>query len=443
MVDEDTGEVVPMLECGNDTSLAYVIESGNKSIVSIAQLYFENEVLKAKFQIFDGLGSPEWRLTLLLFLSWFIIWAILVKGVQATGKVSYFTALFPYVVMLIMLIRGVTLPNAWQGIKYFIVPEWSRMLEVEVWYQAVQQCFFSLTTGFGVLTMFGSYNPFRHNVHRDAMIISGMDTFTSLLAGVTIFSVLGNLAGELDVDISVVALGGPGLPFISFAQGLSTFPAPQFFSVMFYLMFLTLGLGTGVAMGGTLVTVILDQWPKVPRWMATTGVCFGMFLTGLVYVTPGGFFILDLVDRFGANFVIYVLAIIEVSAVAYVYGINSFLKDLSFMLGFPIGIYWKFTWGFCIPFGMTGILVYVFYTNERWTYNGLPYPDIGIAAGWILSGLSLSVFPICAAHAIYTRKAKGFIAKFKEAYRATPEWGPSNPTVRKEWVEFKNKNKNK
>ncbi|CAG7826189.1 unnamed protein product, partial [Allacma fusca] len=302
--------------------------------------------------------------------------------------------------------------------------EWSRMLEVEVWYQAVQQCFFSLTTGFGVLTMFGSYNPFRHNVHRDAMIISGMDTFTSLLAGVTIFSVLGNLAGELDVDISVVALGGPGLPFISFAQGLSTFPAPQFFSVMFYLMFLTLGLGTGVAMGGTLVTVILDQWPKVPRWMATTGVCFGMFLTGLVYVTPGGFFILDLVDRFGANFVIYVLAIIEVSAVAYVYGINSFLKDLSFMLGFPIGIYWKFTWGFCIPFGMTGILVYVFYTNERWTYNGLPYPDIGIAAGWILSGLSLSVFPICAAHAIYTRKAKGFIAKFKEAYRATPEWGP-------------------
>jgi solute carrier family 6 amino acid transporter-like protein 5/7/9/14 len=166
-----------------------------------------------------------------------------------------------------------------------------------------------------------------------------------------------------------------------------------------------------------------------------------MFCSGLIYITPGGFFILDLVDHFGANFVIYVLAIIEVSAVAYVYGIGKFLKDLEFMLGFPVGIYWRFTWGLCIPVGMTGILVYVFSNEKRWTYNGLDYPDVAIACGWALAGLSLSVFPICAIHTIYTRKASGLKEKFQAAYRPSPRWGPRNPKFRREWVAFHKKNK--
>jgi solute carrier family 6 amino acid transporter-like protein 5/7/9/14 len=58
---------------------------------------------------------------------------------------------------------------------------------------------------------------------RDALIISLMDTFTSLLAGFTIFAILGSLANELDVDISVVAKSGPGLAFISYPDAISKF----------------------------------------------------------------------------------------------------------------------------------------------------------------------------------------------------------------------------
>jgi solute carrier family 6 amino acid transporter-like protein 5/7/9/14 len=50
-----------------------------------------------------------------------------------------------------------------------------------------------------------------------------MDTFTSLLAGVTVFAILGNLASELDVDISEVAKSGPGLVFVSYADAISKF----------------------------------------------------------------------------------------------------------------------------------------------------------------------------------------------------------------------------
>ena len=74
------------------------------------------------------------------------------------------------------------------------------------------QVFFSLSVCFGNIIMYSSYNSFRHNVYRDANIVTTLDTFTSLLAGCCIFGILGHLAHELGVeDVSSVVKGGSGL----------------------------------------------------------------------------------------------------------------------------------------------------------------------------------------------------------------------------------------
>jgi len=114
----------------------------------------------------DGIGSPDWRLLLCLLFSWLFIFVTLVRGVRSSGKVAYFTAIFPYIVLLILLVRGVTLEGAGTGIKYFFEPQWDKLYDVKVWYEAVAQCFFSLNTGFGSIMMFSSYNPFKHNIYR-------------------------------------------------------------------------------------------------------------------------------------------------------------------------------------------------------------------------------------------------------------------------------------
>ncbi|CAG7718759.1 unnamed protein product, partial [Allacma fusca] len=318
--------------------------------------------------------------------------------------------MFPYIVLLIMFIRGVTLPNAWIGIKYFIVPKWEDIAGPKVWFEAVGQCFFSLGTAFGPLFMFGSYNRFKHNVYRDAWIVSGLDTFTSLFAGFTVFAVLGNLAGELEVEVEDVARAGAGLTFISFAQGLGTFTVvPQLFSVLFYLMLLTLGIGTGVSFTGAIVTVICDEFPRLPRWQVVTGVCVVGFSVGLIYVTPGGPFMLDLVDHFGGNFVLYIMATLEVIAVAWVYGLNKFCKDMEFMLGIKLGWYWKICWGFAAPGGLTVMLVYILATEERKTLNGLAIPDWAIVFGWMVAAVAFAVVPLIAIKSVVQSKASGIL----------------------------------
>jgi len=114
-----------------------------------------------------------------------------------------------------------------------------------------------------------------------------MDTFTSLLAGVTIFAILGNLAHESGKDITKVVQGGTGLAFISYPEAIAKFDVvPQLFAVLFFLMLFTLGIGSAVSLTGCVITVVCDAFPTWKRWSVTLVICSVGFLLGLVYVTP-------------------------------------------------------------------------------------------------------------------------------------------------------------
>lgn len=75
---------------------------------------------------------PDWKLTICLFISWASIVLMLLKGVKTSGKAAYFLAIFPYVVMLVLLIRAVTLPGAANGILFFVKPNWGELLNPKV-----------------------------------------------------------------------------------------------------------------------------------------------------------------------------------------------------------------------------------------------------------------------------------------------------------------------
>ncbi|EDS33814.1 amino acid transporter Ag_AAT8 [Culex quinquefasciatus] len=264
--------------------------AGNGTVgrMSSSELYYKRVVLKELDNIDDGIGLPDWQLTLFLCLSWSIVLLVLIRGVKSAGKASYFLALFPYLVITILLVRACTLPGAINGIIYFLKPQWDKILDPKVWYAAVTQCFFSLSICFGNIIMYSSYNKFRHNVHRDATIVTTIDTFTSLLAGCTIFGILGHLAHVVGSDdVGSVVKPGAGLAFISYPEAIAKFDVvPQAFSVLFFLMLFVLGIGSNVAMTSCVMTVIRDQFPKVKNWQAATVIAICGVALGCIYVTP-------------------------------------------------------------------------------------------------------------------------------------------------------------
>jgi solute carrier family 6 amino acid transporter-like protein 5/7/9/14 len=102
------------------------------------------------------------------------------------------------------LFKALTLPGSYDGIVFLFTPDWHELLTIKVWYSALKQLFFSLGISAGMIVNYAAYNPFDHDIYRDGIILSCTDTFTSILAGVTIFSVLGNLAKTSGVHVKEV-----------------------------------------------------------------------------------------------------------------------------------------------------------------------------------------------------------------------------------------------
>ncbi|XP_055703632.1 sodium-dependent nutrient amino acid transporter 1-like isoform X2 [Phlebotomus papatasi] len=411
----------------------------DSGLTTSSQFYFLNEVLKEKSSIEDGIGLPDPYLTMCLAFSWLVVMLILIKGVKSSGKAAYFLALFPYVVLGILLIRSSTLPGAMNGIIYFIKPQWDQLLNPQVWYAAVTQVFFSLSVCFGNVIMYASFNKFDHNIYRDANIVTTLDTFTSLLAGFTIFGILGHLAHEIGTDdVSTVVVSGAGLAFISYPDAIAKFDfLPQMFSVLFFFMLFVLGIGSNVAMSSNICTVIRDQFPKVKNWQVSMAVSIIGLALGSVYVTPGGQFILELVDYFGASNIVYVLAIGELIALHYVYGMGRFCRDIEFMIGKRPGMYWRLTWGFITPLLLLTIFIYTLAIYSPLTYRGQNYPDSAYACGWTLAAFGVFQLPIWAAVAVIRQSGKTWREKFVGAFKPRPDWGPVVPSIAEKYRKFR------
>ena len=95
-------------------------------------MVFRNFLLE-KTPTMDEFGGFNWKLVAALFISWLITGACLIKGVKTSGKVVYVTATAPYIILVILLIRGVTLPGMEIGLKYYMFEaNYTKLLTPEV-----------------------------------------------------------------------------------------------------------------------------------------------------------------------------------------------------------------------------------------------------------------------------------------------------------------------
>lgn len=136
--------------------------------------------------------------------------------------------------------------------------------------------------------MYASYNKFTYNIYRDVNIVTGLDTFTSIMSGTIVFGILGHLAQVTGVnDIEHVLKDGASLAFISYPDAIAKLDwYPQIFAVIFFLMLLTLGIGSNVGISSCILTAIRDQFPNLKAWKVSISIGVISCCISLVYVTP-------------------------------------------------------------------------------------------------------------------------------------------------------------
>lgn len=382
----------------------------------------------------DGLydiGDVSIRNLICLLFAWIFIFFCLMKGVKSSGKVVYFTATFPYIVLLMLLIRGVTLEGYYDGILFYIIPKWEEISKPKVWGDAATQIFYSLGVAFGGLLTMASYNKFKNNTLRDALLVSLINCSTSVFAGFAIFSLLGHMAFITNRLVEEVADSGPGLAFVAYPEGIAKLaePWPPIVAFLFFFMIFTLGLDSQFAMMETVISGLSDVFPyylRKHKTLFTFVTCMIGFLLGIPQVCKGGIYVLTLMDWYSGSYNLMIVSLCELVAVCYVYGVNNFRRDIEMMLGgFPkvFWVYWYVTWCFITPVAIVFIVIMsgityapAYYTKYEGVYT---FPDFAEGLGWLMvvSPLALIVGGMIVQSIRY-----GGVAK---ALKVQPDWGPA------------------
>ncbi|XP_034256054.1 sodium-dependent serotonin transporter isoform X2 [Thrips palmi] len=362
---------------------------------SPAKEFFERSVLEQHLSDgLDRMGPIKWSLALCVFGVFVLVYFSLWKGVRSTGKAVWVTALAPYVVLFILLARGVTLPGADVGIRYYLTPQWEKLKESKVWIDAASQIFFSLGPGFGTLLALASYNKFNNNCYRDAILTSSINCLTSFLAGFVIFSVLGYMAHMQNKSVAEVGLDGPGLVFIVYPEAIATMTGSVFWSIIFFLMLITLGLDSTFGGLEAMITALCDEYPRLlgrHREIFVAVVLVLVYLCSLPTCTYGGVFLVNLLNEYGPGKSILFVVFVEAAGVCWFYGVDRFSRDIEKMLGFRPGIFWRCCWTFISPVFLLVIFICSLLGD---TDDANKYPPWAISVGWVLTASSLLCIPV-------------------------------------------------
>ncbi|XP_026324527.1 sodium- and chloride-dependent glycine transporter 1-like [Hyposmocoma kahamanoa] len=420
---------LPWQTCGNSWNTEKCTEitgnssifNSNGSITTPEDEFFHIRLLNMSEGI-SHIGGIVWPVFFCNVICWILVYLCICNGVKSVGKIVYFTVLFPYFVLCVLLVRGLTLQGAWQGILFYILPDWGSLAKPKVWADAATQIFYSLGPGWGGLVSMASFNRFHYNNLKSSIIIPLVNSGTSIWAGFVVFSVLGFAAERAGVPVGQVATAGPGLAFVTYPAAVAMMPAPNFWAITFFVMLFFLGIDTMFVTIEAVIAGILDEFPKLrvrKRWI-TLLTCVVLFLLSIICNTEGGLHVLGLLDAHVAIACVPLVCLLELVGAVYTYGAKKLSADIEFMTGHPLKPFWLILWRYILPVILIVITIYTLREASGF-------------AGWCVALASVICIPIHIIRLIYQTKGP-LLKRIRSNCQPHKDWGPTDPEIRQRWI---------
>lgn len=160
-----------------------------------------------------------------------------------------------FVILLALCVRSVTLDGAAEGIAFYLIPDFGRMMEAgiaEVVFAAMGQAFFTLSLGIGAMSIFGSYISKDRSLTGEALSICALDTTVALLAGLAIIPAC--FAFNIDPG------QGPGLVFVTLPNIFNQMVGGQLWGTLFFVFMSFAALSTVIAVFENIISFAMDLW---------------------------------------------------------------------------------------------------------------------------------------------------------------------------------------
>lgn len=359
--------------------------------------------------IIKGAKIP-WPMVGAMIAAWGAIYFCIRKGASSVGKVVKYTVFLPVILLLIMAVKGCTMPGAGEGLSRFFVPQMSAFSDPTLWIDAIGQVFYSLSIMMAIMFAYGSYLDEKSNVATDCIIIALSDAAVSVLSGIVMFSTMGGV-GMLDNITS----SGIATAFIVYPQAIVNLTSVAWvnvaFGMIFYLMLATLAIDSAFSIVEGVSASISDKFKINPR-KATLVICIVAGLISIVYATQSGLAWLDIVDNWTNQYNLIIIGILECIAIGWFFKTDKVLTQInrnSKKFRMP-GWWFKSSVKVIAPVLLFGLFCWNIYTliKQGGRYNSDYAFWAEVLAGWVVSALVFMAGPIIKL-IIHFKKKKGFV----------------------------------
>lgn len=272
--------------------------------------------------------NPFWSLGFhFLFLSFcvMVLYSGVRNGIERGNKIMMPCLLG---VLIFLVIKGLTLPNAFEGVRYLLSPDWSELTPVAI-ITALGQAFFTLSLGQGTMVTYGSYLGTQGNIVKSGFFVVIMDTVVALLAAVAVFSIV--------FAAGVEPASGPGLIFHTLPMIFSQVSGGYLLAIMFFFLVLLAAITSEISAMEPTIAYLIDAkgWKRHSAVM----ICgLGVFILGIPSAlsysilkdhTIFGWNFFDAVSFFCSSVLIPLGGFFAVVLVGWVWGIDNALAQLK------------------------------------------------------------------------------------------------------------------
>ena len=284
------------------------------------------------------------------------------KGIERMAQV-----LMPLLLLLMvaLIIRGLTLPTAAEGLKFYLYPDIDR-ISAKTFLFAIGQAFFSLSLGMGAMITYGSYINKKDNLATSALAVVSFDTLIAILAGFLIFPVIGH----------GLTKGGPTLVFVTMIEQFNLMPGGQWISALFFVLLAIAALTSTVSLLEVATAYLIDEHGLGRRKAvlligavtAALGIPAALSLgavPGLSSIVGGKGF-LDIMDFLFGNVSLTFGALMTCIFLVYRWGIYNAateVKNGSPTFGKYV-VFWRILLGYVAPAAIATMLVYILVTGQ-------------------------------------------------------------------------------
>lgn len=312
-------------------------------------------------EVFDSFVANPYPVVGFMILAVLLGFFICSKGLKnGVEKVNKFMMLALLAIIAILAVRAVTLPGASEGLKYYLVPDFKRMMDAgigEVLFAALGQAFFTLSIGMGSMAIFGSYIPKDRRLLGETISIAALDTFVAFVAGLIIIPSC--FAFDLEPG------QGPGLIFTTLPNLFNAMPGGRIWGILFFVFMVFAAMSTVTAVFENIISFGMDLW----GWSRKKACIINTFLViilslpcalGFNVLAPivdlswlgEGKVILDLEDFIISNNILPLGSIVYVlfcTMKKYGWGWNNFIEEANTGKGIGISYKLKFYSKYIIP----------------------------------------------------------------------------------------------